>query len=132
MKHFLEWIGLKQRLHESEHTPPFVSERDLWWVSFGENVGSEINGKNEHFARPGLILRKLSHGFYLVAPMTTQKHEGSWYVHLRFEKIDEYVCLNQIRTVDHRRLDSKLGQISTEDFKQVKEGFHRLYCSNKK
>jgi hypothetical protein len=45
MKRFLEWIWLKKKLHEVAAEPPLVGERDLWWVSFGENVGSEINGK---------------------------------------------------------------------------------------
>jgi hypothetical protein len=45
MKRFFEWIGLKEKLHEAKHQPPLVSERDMWWASIGENVGSEINGK---------------------------------------------------------------------------------------
>src|SRR3989344_3123163 len=122
MKRFLEWIGLKEKLHQSNHQPPLVSERDLWWVSFGENVGSEVGGKSDRFSRPGLVLKKLAHGFYLIAPTTTKPHEGSWYVHVNFSGKDEYVCLNQIRTIDYRRLFSKLGQMSPEDFGKVKDG----------
>ena len=127
VKRFLEWIGLKERLHGSNHRSPFVSERDVWWASLGENVGSEMNGKSDRFSRPVLILKKLAHGFYLVAPVTTQPHKGSWYVHIRFEEKDEYICLNQIRTIDYRRLSSKLGQLDTNDFAKVKEGFWNLY-----
>jgi mRNA-degrading endonuclease toxin of MazEF toxin-antitoxin module len=86
-------------------------------VSIGENVGSVINGKSNRFSRPVLILRKLAHGFFLVAPTTTQPREGSWYVLVRLRDQDEYVCLNQIRTIDHRRLFSKLGQIDTDHFR---------------
>ena len=109
--------------------PPrtFFSERDLWWASLGQNVGSEMNGKSGRFSRPVLIIKKLAHGFYLVAPTTTQKREGSWYVYVQFESQDEYVCLNQIRTIDYRRLHSKLGQIDTDNFAKVKEGFQKLY-----
>ena len=46
MKRFLEWIGLKEKLHHAKHRAPLVSERDVWWASIGENVGSEINGKS--------------------------------------------------------------------------------------
>jgi mRNA-degrading endonuclease toxin of MazEF toxin-antitoxin module len=63
----------------------------------------------------------------LVAPTTTQQREGSWHVHVRMQDEDEYVCLNQMRTIDHRRLSSKLGQIDTDDFKNVQDGFRRLY-----
>jgi len=127
MKNFLEWIGLKERLHNTEHEPPFVSERDMWWISLGENIGSEMNGKSNRFSRPALILKKLAHGFYLIAPTTTQKNEGTWYVLVQLGKKDEYVCLNQIRTIDYRRLHSKLGQVATDDFKKVREGFLKLY-----
>jgi|SRR5579863_6463536 len=101
--------------------------RDLWWVSLGENVGSEVNGKSDRFTRPALIFKKLAHGFFLIVPTTTRPHEGSWYVRVLLAGKDEYVCLNQIRVVDHRRLYSKLGQIDTDDFEAVKEGFRRLY-----
>ena len=54
---FFEWIGLKEKLHRSDHKPPFVSERDVWWASLGENIGSEVNGKSDRFSRPVLVLR---------------------------------------------------------------------------
>ena len=127
MKRFPEWMGLKERLDASEPVPPYVSERDVWWASLGENVGSEVNGKSRDFTRPVLILKKLTHGFYLVAPHTTKSHEGSWYVHILLRKVDNYVCLNQIRTIDYRRLHSKLVQISSNDFKRVRQAFSALY-----
>ena len=99
----------------------------MWWVSFGENIGSEINGKSAKFTRPAIILKKLAHGFYLVAPTTTKLQEGTWYVHVRHLGVDEYVCLHQIRTVDYRRLYSKIGQVDDADFKRIKAGLMRLY-----
>ena len=77
LKRFSEWFGLKKKLHERQQTPPLVSEREIWWASIGENVGSEINGKSALFSRPVIIYKKLSHGFYFVIPTTTQKKEGS-------------------------------------------------------
>ncbi|OGF62105.1 hypothetical protein A2926_03430 [Candidatus Giovannonibacteria bacterium RIFCSPLOWO2_01_FULL_44_40] len=127
VKRFLEWIKLKEKLHKIASDPPLVKERDLWWVSFGENIGSEINGKSQLFSRPGIILKKLSREFYLVAPTTSQKKEGSWYVEITQEGKFMYVCLHQIRAVDYRRLSSRLGQIDSNDFDKVKAAFLRLY-----
>lgn len=127
IKRFLEWMRLKENLHNKMHKPPFVSERDIWWVSFGENVGSEMNGKSDKFTRPALVIKKLAHGFYLIAPTTTQTRTGTWYVRVQLAGIDEYVCLNQVRTIDYRRLYSRLGQIDTNDFKMVKSSFMKLY-----
>ncbi len=36
-------------------------------------------------------------------------------------------CLHQARTMDYRRLSSKLGELDETDFKKVKEGFKNLY-----
>ena len=49
MNRFLEWIALKQKLHQGTQAPPLVSAGDIWWASIGENVGSEINGKSRLF-----------------------------------------------------------------------------------
>ncbi len=127
MKNFLEWIGLKERLHSAAHQPPLVSEREIWWASIGENVGSEINGKSKLFSRPVIIFRKLAHGFYFVIPTTTQKRTGSWYVDFRQQGKDMIACLHQARAIDHRRLSSRLGQIDSDDFTRIQEGFWKLY-----
>jgi mRNA interferase MazF len=127
MKRFFEWFGLKQRLHYIKHVPPLVSERDIWWASLGENVGSEVNGKSTLFSRPVLILKKLSHGFYFVIPTTTQPREGSWYVQFQQQGKDIFACLHQARAMDYRRLSSRLGKIDGDDFERVKDGFRKLY-----
>jgi mRNA interferase MazF len=127
MKRFLEWFGLKQRLHAINHVPPLVSERDIWWASIGENVGSEINGKSDLFSRPVIILKKLSHGFYFVIPTTTQVREGSWYAPFRQQGKEMIACLHQARAIDYRRLSSRLGKIDGDDFERVKDGFRKLY-----
>jgi mRNA interferase MazF len=127
MKRFFEWFGLKQRLHYITHEPPLVSERDIWWASIGENVGSEINGKSALFSRPVIVLKKLSHGFYFVIPTTTQVREGSWYVPFRQQGKDMFGCLHQARAIDFRRLSSRLGKIDGDDYERVKDGFRKLY-----
>ena len=127
MKRFFEWFGLKQRLHYIAHVPPLVSERDIWWASIGENVGSEINGKSVLFSRPVIVLKKLSHGFYFVIPTTTQIRVGSWYVPFRQQGKDMLACLHQARAIDFRRLSSRLGKIDGDDFERVKDGFRQLY-----
>ena len=127
IKQFLKWIKLKEKLHNVQKEPPLVKERDLWWVSFGEKIGWEINGKSDLFSRPAVVLKKLSRSFYLVAPTTTKKKEGTWYVEITQERKFVYVCIHQIRIIDYRRLSSKLGQIDTNDFAKIKKAFWELY-----
>ncbi|MBI2097456.1 MAG: hypothetical protein HYT46_00770 [Candidatus Vogelbacteria bacterium] len=52
-----------------------------------------------------IIFKKLAHGFYFVIP----------------------TCLHQARTIDYRRLSSRLGQIDGHDFQKIKEAFAKLY-----
>lgn len=47
IKKFLEWIHLKEKLDEKQNSPPLVNEGDMWWISFGENVGQQ-NKEKEH------------------------------------------------------------------------------------
>jgi hypothetical protein len=72
LKRFSEWFGLKKKLHERQQTPPLVSEREIWWASVGENVGSEINGKSALFSRPVIIYKALA-GIFSVS---RQRHRG--------------------------------------------------------
>jgi mRNA interferase MazF len=120
MKRWREWFGLKQRLHEMRQTPPLVSERDIWWASVGENVGSEVNGKSKLFSRPVIILKKLAHGFYFVVPTTTQVREGTWYVKFRQQDREMVACLHQARAIDYRRLSSKLGTLEMRTMDELK------------
>lgn len=127
IKHFLEWIGLKERLHSKNSKPPYVNEGDVWWVSFGHNVGSEIDGKSDRFSRPAIILKKFTSGFYFVVPTTTQAREGSWYVRFRQQGKDIWACLHQARPIDYRRFYSKLGRLDDSDFLNVKQAFRSLH-----
>ncbi len=127
IKKFLEWIGLKEKLHSKLQKIPHVSEGQIWWASLGENIGFEINGKSKLFTRPVLIFKKLSKEFFLVVPLTTQHHMGSWYVNYTHAGKSITACLQQVRTIDYRRFYSKLGVLDDSDFEKIKIGFRTLY-----
>ena len=59
LKRFLEWIGLKEKLHTADNKPPLFKEGEIWWSAIGENVGIEVNGKGKPFSRPVYIYKKL-------------------------------------------------------------------------
>lgn len=42
------WTKRKVHVHMKERDLHF-EEREIWWTSLGENVGSEANGKHDHF-----------------------------------------------------------------------------------
>ena len=129
-KRFPEWIERKERIHNVGRLPAIL-EREVWWVAVGENIGVEINGKSGRFSRPVLIYKKLSKFGFLGIPLTSQPHEGSWYVSFEFQGKTSYAALAQIRVMSVSRLyGNVIGQISKADFRAVCKGFDNLYHFN--
>jgi mRNA interferase MazF len=127
LKNFLDWFQLKPKLDSKQHKTPLVSQGQLWWCSLGENIGTEISGKGDKFTRPVIILQKLSHFTILIIPCSTKIKEGSWFVSFAHRSVDMVACLNQIRIIDYRRLDDKIGSINSKDFDRIKVGFNNLF-----
>ena len=126
IKHFKEWIGLKEKIHFSNSAPK-INEGDIWWCGCGENVGIEINGKSSRFSRPVLIMKKLSRQGFMGIPITSQEKTGSWYAEFTFLGKSQYAAVCQARVMSASRLYSKIGQIPKTDLDIVKDAFHKLY-----
>jgi len=83
-------------------------------------VGSEVCGKNTHYRRPILVMKKLSHTSFIGVPLSSQYKEGSWYVTVTHsEGKQNTINLAQIRYIDYRRLDKKIGTLDTDEFEKV-------------
>lgn len=119
-------MGLKSELDLSIQKIPHVNEGEIWWASIGENIGYEINGKSTLFTRPVLILKKFSREFYLVIPLTTQAHSGSWYVNFKLDRREQIACLHQTRAIDYRRLSTKISQVKKEDYRIIEKALKDL------
>ena len=127
MKRFLEWIGIKQKLDTHEYNPPLITEGDMYWCAVGENVGIEVSGKDSHFTRPVIILKKFGRLGFLGIPTTTKERAGSWYVPFVHKGVRETAMLNQARVFSYKRLDKKMSSLNDEDFKKVKEAYISLF-----
>lgn len=55
-KDFDEWNQEKKRIHAGVN-PAYGWPREVWWCALGINVGAEIDGKNNNFERPVLVMR---------------------------------------------------------------------------
>jgi mRNA interferase MazF len=126
-KRFLEWIGLKERLHTAEHKPPFFREGELWWCHVGENIGNEINGKGDHFTRPIYIFKKYDRYSMLGLPLTTKEKDGTWYAPIEFRGQKQRVVLSQGRVFDYRRLKEKMGELGDGERTQIREMYFTLH-----
>jgi mRNA interferase MazF len=90
-----------------------VRRFDVYLVSLDPTIGSEIRK-----TRPCLIVSPDEMNFgiatVIVAPLTTRGRPYPTRVACRFDGKDGHVVLDQLRTVDKRRLLKRLGQIDTE------------------
>lgn len=126
IKKFLEWVGLKEKIHENKKTFLF-KDGEIWWCAVGENIGIEINGKGELFSRPIFVYKKLSKDGFLGIPLSTQNKKGSWYVEIDFKGKNNILNLAQVRIFSSNRLYKKMGALDDNDIAKIKNGFLRLY-----
>lgn len=127
IKKFLEWIGLKEKIHNNDSVPPLFKEGEVWWCYLGENVGNEINGKNEQFTRPMFVYKKYDKYSFLGLPLTTKIKKGTWYAEIDFVGIKQTVVLSQGRTLDYRRFKEKVGELREDEVKQISVNYIKLH-----
>jgi mRNA interferase MazF len=120
-------MTLKSKVHHRNHQPPLVSEGEIWWITMGSNIGSEINGKSAAYSRPGIIFKKLSQYTFCIIPTSTRMHQGTWFVPFTHNGEPRNACLHQVRVIDYRRLLSRLGKLSHIDHENIKKQFVKLY-----
>ena len=121
MKKFNEWNELTQTLNKKENIINF-KEREIYWGSLGENIGSEQNGKGKDFSRPILVVKKLNKQLFFSVPLSTTIRDGSYFYNFNFfENQQSSALLVQAKIFDLKRIDQKIGIINKNDFLKLKE-----------
>ncbi len=92
---------------------------DVYWANLDPTVGTEINKK-----RPCLIIsedegNEISSRVTVAAITSTIKTVHPFQVKIRMKNKDGKVLLNQIRTIDKRRLDGKIDSLDKDIMHQV-------------
>lgn len=84
---------------------------EVWLINLDPTMGSEIQK-----SRPCLIISPADMHDHLrtviAAPMTTKSHPAGFRIPVRFKGKDGLILLDQIRTLDKRRLLKRLGAVS--------------------
>jgi mRNA interferase MazF len=127
LKEFLKWIGLKEKLHNKEHIPPLFKEGEIWWSHFGENIGTEMNGKGDFFTRPVLILKKYDRFSFMAAPLTTQDKKGTWYFTFIHNHKQQTAVVSQTRVINYKRPKELVGKVDSTDYENIKKAFMDLH-----
>ncbi len=122
IKKFQDWFNIKPKI-DSKTTLATFKERDVFWCSLGCNIGFEQDGKNEQFSRPILILKKFNPFCFFCIPLSTKiKPDNKFYFPFVFKRKNISAVLSQIRFLDAKRLQEKMGSISPKDFEDIRRG----------
>lgn len=124
-KDFDRWNKIKKKTNEEQ--PRLYTVREIWWCRFGVNVGTEQDGRGEWFVRPCVILRGFGPDACLVVPLTTSTREHSLRVYVGYVNGREARAnLSQIRVIDTRRLERKIGFLEKDDFADMRKAARAL------
>lgn len=126
-KNFREWFLVKEKIHTINSKPPLFKEGEVWWCALGENIGVEINGKSRAFSRPVLVFKKMSQQGFIGIPLSTQEKQGTWYTSFVLQDKLTTANLSQLKFFSSKRMYTKIGTLSDQDYKKVKEGFLSLF-----
>ena len=120
---FIQWTKLKIKLHFSDFDQGklYFKEREVWWASLGVNIGFEQDGKNNHFERPVLVLKKFNKTVLWILPLTRSQKNNKYYFKLKQHDGDSFVILSQLRLISSKRLTRRMRKIEVSEFQKIKE-----------
>jgi len=131
MNKFDEWNSVKKKT-EGNKRKLGIKSRDIFWAKIGQNIGSEEYGKNDNFARPVIIIRKLTHDLFIGIPLTSTIKDNDYFHSFEYTNKSNGLTKNsamilQVRTFSIKRLMNKTGVINKEDFEVVIEKSKGLF-----
>jgi mRNA interferase MazF len=120
MKDFDGWNEVKKKTDAEQ--PRLYTVREIWWCRFGVNIGTEQDGKGEWHVRPCVIMRGFGPDACLVVPLTTSPRKHALRVPVGLVEDEEARAnLSQLRVVDTRRLEAKIGFLGKGAFSKLRK-----------
>ena len=96
-----------------------IGQYEVFLINLDPTIGHEIKKTRPCvIISPDEINRNIQ--TIIIAPMTTKSHDYPTRVGVKFQGTSGWVVLDQIRTVDKRRLVKKLGHITKSEIEKVK------------
>lgn len=96
-----------------------INQYEVFLINLDPTIGHEIKK-----SRPCLVISpdEMNHNIstVIIAPMTTKSHKYPTRVKLTFNQKTGWIVLDQIRTIDKRRIIRKMGIIESTTSQKVK------------
>lgn len=119
---FDEWNELKKKIEKKE--PINFNQRDILFISMGQNIGYEQYGKSKEFLRPVVVAKKFNKHLFLGIPLSSKIKEGYFFHTVRFKDRKNSALLLQSRTFDSKRIKYRLATLSQKQF----DDLMKRYC----
>lgn len=131
MNEFDQWNNIKKEVEENKRKLG-IKPREIFWAKIGQNVGDEQNGKGENFARPVIVLKKLTKELFLGIPLTSTLRHNDYFHTFEYHNTANGVVKNsalilQVRVFSIKRLMNKTGVINKQDFDEIIEKSKKLF-----
>ena len=95
-----------------------INQYEVFLINLDPTIGHEIKK-----TRPCLVIspNEMNESIQtIIAPMTTKSHSYPTRIPIFFDNKEGWIVLDQIRTVDRKRLIKKLGKIKQKEIVNVK------------
>lgn len=127
MTYLINGMKKKKEIHLKENKK--ISIGKIYWVQVGQNIGSEVYGKQSDFKRPVLVLNKIYIpnyiNLFIGVPLSSKIANKTGYLYHHFidnKNKKQVALLSQIRSFDTKRIISFYnGKIKKEDLKIIRE-----------
>ncbi len=131
MEVYDEWNEVKKSTQE-KHRKLGIKPREIFWLKIGHNLGSEEYGKGKDFARPVIIVRRLTSDLFIGIPITTTIKNNDYFHSFTYNNktrgdIDNSAMILQVRTYSIKRVLSKIGIVNKQDFNEILEKTKNLF-----
>jgi len=119
-KDFDEWNRNKKGL-ERAPIKKYVHPKEIWWCSLGVNLGAEIDGKNENFERPVIVMKVYNKETMIILPITTKPKDDQFHHKIQTVGKTVWVKMTQMRVISSKRLLRKVDILDEASFGILKD-----------
>jgi mRNA interferase MazF len=130
IKDFKSWNNKKELLDgQTLSADFFFLEREVWWAAVGTNIGSEIDGKNENYERPILVIKKINEELLSAIPITSTIKTGVGFYPIDRNGKRYTLLILQTRTFSAKRLLRPIFRVNESDFEEIRQEFVNFFIS---
>ena len=128
MKDFDNW-NKKKILINNYKSYQHPKTGEIWWVSIGINIGTEIFGKGANYVRPVIVINSDRTETFIGIPLTSKIKKKSKYSCVIKSSDGKFhtALIYHIRSFDKRRLISKMYKLDKKEYELLKNYFNNLF-----